>query len=175
MPRNVEVKARIASVAALEPRVAALADQGPIAIAQDDAFFRCAAGRLKLRTFADGTGELIFYERADAATPKPSHYVIAPTPAPEALREVLTRAYGEAGRVRKERMLYLAGRTRIHLDRVDGLGDFLELEVVLADGEVEGQGVAEAQRLLRALGIAPDALIERAYVDLLADAAHGAP
>jgi adenylate cyclase class IV len=59
MARNIEIKARIASVAALEPAVAALADAGPTPIAQDDTFFHCAHGRLKLRVFADGSGELI--------------------------------------------------------------------------------------------------------------------
>ena len=58
------------------------------------------------------------------------------TTTPDTLREsLLSPAYGQVGRVRKSRTLFLAGRTRIHLDRVEGLGDFLELEVVLADGE----------------------------------------
>ncbi len=65
MPRNIEIKARIDSVDALIPVAAALADHGPIEIPQDDTFFRCAAGRLKLRCFADGSGELIFYNRAN--------------------------------------------------------------------------------------------------------------
>ena len=60
MARNIEIKARIASVDALAPTVAALADQGPVEIPQDDTFFRCAGGRLKLRTFSDTDGELIF-------------------------------------------------------------------------------------------------------------------
>jgi len=58
-----------------------------------------------------------------------------PTAAPDALREALTLAYGVIGRVRKVRTLFMAGRTRIHLDRVEGLGEFLELEVVLAEHE----------------------------------------
>jgi adenylate cyclase class IV len=55
----------------------------------------------------------------------------------------------------------------VHLDRVEGLGDFLELEVVLRDGEPLDAGVAEAHALMAQLGVAPDALIEGAYVDLL--------
>ena len=79
----------------------------------------------------------------------------------------LTLAYGQAGRVRKHRTLFLSGRTRIHLDRVADLGDFLELEVVMADGEPAEAGVAVAHDLLAKLGIAPTQLIERAYVDLV--------
>jgi predicted adenylyl cyclase CyaB len=76
-------------------------------------------------------------------------------------------AYGEAGRVRKQRTLFLAGRTRIHLDRVEGLGSFLELEVVLADDEPPAKGIAEAHRLMEQLGVASTQLVEGAYVDLL--------
>ena len=56
----------------------------------------------------------------------------------------------------------------MHLDRVEGLGHFLELEVVLSEGEPSTRGVAEAHTLMAALGIAPTQLIEEAYVDLLA-------
>ena len=52
MPRNVKTNTRIESVEALVPKAAALADQGPIDIVQDDAFFRCESGRHKLREFS---------------------------------------------------------------------------------------------------------------------------
>ena len=55
----------------------------------------------------------------------------------------------------------------MHLDRVEGLGDFLELEVVLTEKEASGDGVATANDLLRKLGIPAENLIEGAYVDLL--------
>ncbi|WP_043422051.1 class IV adenylate cyclase [Cupriavidus basilensis] len=167
MPRNIEIKARIASVDALLPRVAPLADRGPELILQDDTFFACPNGRLKLRAFPSGAGQLIFYARADQAGPKESHYILSATAEPDSLRAALTAAWGENGRVRKTRTLFLVGRTRVHLDRVQGLGDFLELEVVLADGEPAQAGVAEAHALLGKLGITPGQLIETAYVDLL--------
>ena len=70
MPRNIEIKARITSVDALEPMAASLATQGPTEIAQDDTFFCCQSGRLKLRTFSATEGELIFYQRANERGPK---------------------------------------------------------------------------------------------------------
>jgi predicted adenylyl cyclase CyaB len=165
--RNVEIKARIESVEAVAPRVAALADQGPIEIEQDDAFFVCERGRIKLRAFSATEGQLIFYRRANQAGPKESRFVISPTAAPDSLRDALTLAYGSAGRVRKHRTLYLVGRTRVHLDRVERLGHFLELEVVLAEGESPEAGVKEARALMTALGLVDDQLIDGAYVDLL--------
>jgi predicted adenylyl cyclase CyaB len=167
MARNVEIKARIESVDTLLPRVKAIADSGPTEILQDDTFFSCPNGRLKLRAFSKSAGELIFYQRPNVAGPKESFYVISPTASPDTLREALSLAYGASGRVRKHRTLFLAGRTRIHLDRVDDLGDFLELEVVLAEGESTETGMGIARELLATLGISPQQLIEGAYVDLL--------
>jgi predicted adenylyl cyclase CyaB len=167
MARNVEIKARVESVEAVAPRVAALATRAPVEITQDDTFFGCDRGRLKLRALAPDAGELIFYRRPDQPGPKESFFLVAPTAAPDALREALSAAYGDVGRVRKHRTLYLVGRTRVHLDRVEGLGHFLELEVMLAEDEPVTAGVAEAERLMGALGLTHAQLLEGAYVDLL--------
>lgn len=167
MPRNIEIKARVESLTSLATKVARIADQGPFDIVQDDTFFHCPGGRLKLRAFSAVDGELIFYRRADQAGPKESFYVRSPSPAPDSLREALTLAYGACGRVRKRRTLYLVGRTRVHLDDVEGLGPFLELEVVLRDGEPARSGEDEARQLMQQLGIAATQLVEDAYVDLL--------
>jgi len=168
MPRNIEIKARIDSSEAIAAKARVLATAEPVDIRQDDTFFRCKSGRLKLREFADGTAELIYYRRPDLPGPKESCYVRSPTGAPDSLRESLSLAYGQTGRVRKLRTLFMVGRTRIHLDRVEGLGDFLELEVVLADSETAATGISEANDLLRKLGIQPSQLLEGAYIDLLA-------
>ena len=170
MARNIEIKARIASVDALVPAVAALASASPTAISQDDTFFTCPNGRLKLRQLSPGQGQLIFYQRPDAPGPKTSHYDITRTDAPVELRRTLGLALGECGRVRKARILYQCGRTRVHLDRVEGLGDYLELEVVLHDHEDETAGLAEAHHLMAVLGLGPKQLVTGAYVDLLAAA-----
>ncbi|HBS82212.1 class IV adenylate cyclase [Vreelandella alkaliphila] len=167
MARNIEIKARIDNIEALESRVAKIADNGPTEILQDDTFFQCEAGRLKLRVFSEKHGELIFYRRANQAGPKESFYVRSQTDEPEALRETLALAYGEAGRVRKHRTLYLVDRTRVHLDRVEGLGHFLELEVVVSSSESSQSSAEVAHRLLDRLGIELSQLIEGAYVDLL--------
>jgi predicted adenylyl cyclase CyaB len=166
MPRNVEIKARINSVDSFMANAAALADSGPTEIHQDDTFFSCPNGRLKLRAFSATEGELIFYQRADSTGPKESYYTIVPTSSPELLREVLNQAYGQVGRVRKRRVLFMAGRTRIHLDSVDGLGDFLELEVMLSEDEPLRAGVEVALKLLRTLGVRQRQLVAGAYVDL---------
>lgn len=169
MARNVEIKARLRDPARTAAVAARLAGGEPEIIRQHDTFYRCDRGRLKLRRFADGTGELIAYDRPDRAGPKTSDYRLYRTRDPEALHAALAAAHALAGEVRKERRLHLVGRTRVHLDRVEGLGEFLELEVVLAEGETVAEGREEAERLLRELGIAAADLISGAYVDLLVE------
>jgi len=168
MARNIEIKARIESVEALAERVAAIADEGPIVMFQDDTFFACERGRMKLRALSATEGQLIFYQRPNEKGPKESCYIISPTAAPDSLREALSLAYGQAGRVRKHRTLYVVGRARVHLDRVESLGHFVELEVVLSEGEGTGPGIDEAQGLMTFLGISSAQLVNEAYVDLLA-------
>jgi len=173
MARNIEIKARIDSIERVAAIAETLADKGPTEIAQDDTFFRCndSADRLKLRTFAPDRAELIFYRRANSAGPKESFYLITPCTTPDVLRESLTLAWGQVGRVRKQRRLFIVGRTRVHLDRVEGLGEFLELEVVLEEGESAEAGIAQAHALMARLGVRTDQLVQGAYVDLLNDAA----
>jgi predicted adenylyl cyclase CyaB len=172
MAKNIEIKARIESIDSILPKAAALADGGPTEIFQDDTFFACDKGRLKLRVFSPDKGELIFYRRAKRKGPKESFYIVSPTSSPGTLRECLSLACGQVGRVRKHRTLYLAGRTRIHLDRVEGLGEFLELEVVLDKNEDPETGKIIAMDLMNELHISPDQLVEEAYVDLLAAGAR---
>ena len=168
MSRNIEIKAHIANREVLLERAAALATQGPIEILQDDTFFRSQSGRLKLRIFPDGTGELIYYRRADEAGPRTSFYLISPTSAPDVLRQSLSLACGQLGHVKKRRILFIAGKTRIHVDQVDGLGDFLELERVLDDDESEAAAMPDIEHLMKALDVEPRQLVHQAYVDLLA-------
>jgi predicted adenylyl cyclase CyaB len=168
MPRNIEIKARIPSVQSLIPIAAAIANEGPVEIIQDDTFFACDNGRIKLRAFSETEGELIFYRRADQQGPKESFYVRSPTASPTTLREALSLAYSQAGRVQKHRTLFLVGQTRVHLDQVKDLGHFIELEVVLHEGESTELGIAQAHNLMAKLGVDASQLIEGAYVDLLA-------
>jgi predicted adenylyl cyclase CyaB len=167
MARNIEIKAQIKSIESLRPLVEALAPSPPEHIAQDDTFFPCPNGRLKLRTFSDTSGVLIFYRRSNLLGPKESYFQTTETSSPDALRLTLTKAYGQAGRVIKQRTVYKVGRSRIHLDRVQGLGDFLELEVVLSEGESLAAASHEAEALMLQLGITPQQLIDVAYIDLL--------
>ncbi|MDD5219712.1 MAG: class IV adenylate cyclase, partial [Candidatus Bipolaricaulis sp.] len=94
MPRNVEIKARLRDPAAVRARAAGLSDAPAVLLDQEDTFFHIPEGRLKLRTFPDGRGELIFYRRPDQAGPKMSEYFIHRTRDSATLRDLLGRACG---------------------------------------------------------------------------------
>ena len=140
----------------------------PELLLQEDTFFLSPNGRLKLRVLQSGPAQLIHYDRPDLQGPKRSNYHVFETNDPENLRTALSRAYGIRGVVRKERLLYMVGQTRVHLDSVEGLGHFVELEVVLRPGQSDDEGQAIARDLMARLGIREADLLETAYMDMLA-------
>ncbi len=135
MARNVEIKARLPQRETCIIRVEQMSGRSAEVIHQEDVFFPCESGRLKLRIFSRTRGELIFYRRVDEKGPKTSHYSIAKIEEPIKFREIMEKAFGIRAVVKKTRLLFLVGRTRIHIDSVEDLGDFIELEVVLDDSE----------------------------------------
>ena len=167
MPANIEVKARVHDFAALSARAAELSDTTVEVIPQVDTFFVMAKGRLKLRELAPDRAQLIYYERPNRDGPKRSDYSLLETHDPEGLRALLARALGVRGTVKKVRHLYIIGQTRVHLDRVADLGDFMELEVVLSSGQSDEEGHRVAERLLEELGLDQQDLMDAAYMDLL--------
>jgi len=177
---NIEFKARLQSF----ERIYAVLTQHRIPLAatlrQTDTYFHAPHGRLKLREINEETAQLIFYQRPDLAEVRRSDYLIAPITSPAALREALGAAYGIRTVVKKTRELYLlprqlgayAGRAapdliRLHLDAVDGLGNFLEIEVILQDGESPPIAEQEAKFWLREFGMAPEDLLSGSYADLV--------
>ncbi len=167
MPANIEIKARARNFDAIKARAEKLSNAPAEVILQEDTFFHVPHGRLKLRLLAPNRGQLIYYTRPDQQGPKRSDYHIAETTDPEALKRVLELACGIRGVVKKTRCLYLVGQTRVHLDDVQGLGQFMELEVVLREGQREAEGQAIAEELMTSLGVERSDLLEGAYMDLL--------
>jgi predicted adenylyl cyclase CyaB len=172
MPVNIEIKARVDDFDALKVRAESLSDSPVKVILQEDTFFKTERGRLKLRVQAPDLGYLIYYERPDQDGPKRSDYRLSKTDEPENLKIALSLALGVRGVVRKTRYLYMSGQTRIHLDEVEGLGHFMELEVVMREGQSDAEGQAIAEDLMRKLGVREEALIEGAYMDMIENVLH---
>lgn len=168
MPANVEIKARLRDVAGLEAAARRLSGQAaPTVIIQSDTFFLAPNGRLKLRELKGEPAQLIYYKRSDTTGPKLCDYHISSVTNPAELKETLSLALGVRGEVRKERKLYLVGQTRVHVDDVAGLGDYMELEVVLRPEQTVEEGQKVADQLMEELGVTSGDLVQGAYLDLL--------
>lgn len=164
--RNLELKFRCADLDAVRDRAHCLGARDAGRRYQHDTFFPAPLGRLKLRDFGDGCGELIAYRRPDAVEARGSDYLLAPTTDAAALREALRFGLGSAGEVKKHRHLFRWKHTRIHLDEVEGLGSFVELETVIAE-QPEADARRELAQVVEALELSPADCVAPAYVDLI--------
>jgi len=171
---NVESKTRATDLDAVARVVAARGARYEGRLEQVDTYFRVPHGRLKLREIShctpDGrvsaSSELIRYERPDEDGARVSRYERTEIDDAESSKAKLGAEHGLRGCVRKRRELWLLDSTRIHLDRVEGLGDFVELETV-CDGAPGAAERLEHDRLAAALGLDLHATVEGSYIDLL--------
>lgn len=165
--RNVEIKACIKDINELLEKVKSHSDTSEQIIHQEDHFFNAMHGRLKLRILEGDKAQLISYERDDKAGPKLSKYSIAVCEDVENLKTVLSTSLGIKGSVKKTRHLFFIKNTRIHVDEVESLGDFIEFEVVLDENQTEEDGKTIAYDLMKLLGVQESDLICGAYMDMI--------
>nr|QBK93193.1 MAG: CYTH domain protein [Pithovirus LCPAC403] len=167
--QNIEIKAKLkVSIEEFENLVQEYTgkDKPDEVILQSDTFFKCNSGRLKLRVFHNGTGELISYKRNDISGPKSSIYCLYPTDSPEELKKVLSEGLEILGEVVKKRLLYMHNSTRIHIDEVKGLKfPYMELEVTNLRSSEEG--IKICSEIKKELNIQDEDLLEVSYFDLL--------
>lgn len=164
--QNIEFKARCPHLDAVRKTLRQAGVAPERLMRQVDTYFSVARGRLKLREIDTQQAELIFYQRADQAEARLSDYVRVEVGNPTATLEALTRALGVRCVVKKTRELYLWEHTRVHLDTVEGLGTFLELETIVTDQSLE-QARAECERIRIVLGIQAESLVDRSYADMV--------
>ncbi|XP_072386576.1 adenylate cyclase CyaB [Diabrotica undecimpunctata] len=169
MSRNVEIKAKVHNLDDIVNRAKSLNPIKSEIIQQHDTFYNVSHGRLKLRKFKDSTGELIYYDRPDSEGPKISNYKKSyiTQESINDLPQVLEEALGVKQVVKKVRQLFLVGQTRIHIDNVEGLGHFMELEVMLGDDQSLEEGKQIADDLMAKLNVKKEDLLSGAYADML--------
>ncbi|GAB6022551.1 hypothetical protein CHUAL_006657 [Chamberlinius hualienensis] len=169
MPRNIEIKAKVSDPVQLRSLTENLSNSPGTLIQQEDIFYVVPNGRLKMRK-ADGEYKpvrLYFYKRENLPGPKQSDYSFVDVPEHDQMNEILSGALGVLGVVKKTRLLHLVGQTRVHIDEVENLGHFMELEVVMNEDQTFEEGKQIAEDLMKKLNIKEDDLIECAYIDLL--------
>lgn len=164
--KNIEIKAKIHNYDRVKRLVEELC---PIPIQteqQEDTFFNTPKGRLKLRETI-GESAIMYYDRPNSHGPKQSDIALSFTNNPDTLKSVLSKSIGIRGVVKKRRILYKYAQTHIHLDDVEGLGKFIELEVVLMENKSAEDGNKIVQDLMEKFDIQNSDLIDVAYIDLI--------
>lgn len=171
MARNIELKVRCAEDD--HGRIIqTLAGLGlPIVeLRQTDRYYRVPGGRLKMRWIDADSAELIRYQRPDLVGDRLSTYHLLPLAPDQAewLDALFLEQFGELVTVRKRREVSIVEHTRVHLDDVEGLGRFVELETVLGDGsDAEQIGNVEYQNVVKLLGLDQLESVAGSYSDLL--------
>jgi homotetrameric cytidine deaminase len=166
--RNVELKSRDPDPARTLELALKLGASDEGEIEQRDTYFGGSRARVKLREQTPGEDELIAYRRPDDDEARVSDYLRVPVPDAAALKEALDAAYGTKVVVAKRRQLLLWENVRIHLDEVEGLGSYMELEG-LVDGGDDGPARERVERLREELEIDAANLVAGSYSDLLLD------
>ncbi|MGB8412113.1 MAG: class IV adenylate cyclase [Candidatus Binatus sp.] len=166
--KNLEAKFRLRSHAEAEARAAALGYVRRATLNQHDTFFRVASGKLKLRE-ENGIAVLIFYRRAESRLLMLSDYEIVPVADPARMIRILEDALGAIAVVEKVRTLMTRDNVRLHLDRVAKLGEFGEIEAVIADGDDPERSRGAVDEILAALAVTPPDLIDVSYFEMPAN------
>jgi adenylate cyclase, class 2 len=144
----------------------ALGAQAHGVLIQRDTYFYAPHGRLKLREEEGATPHLIAYERPDQAGQRASSYWIAHVDRVDEMKATLSSALGIKVVVAKRRCLFLWKEVRIHLDEVEGLGNFIEFEAVAPDGSDLSREEAHVAAMRREFAVDDSDLIDGSYCDL---------
>ena len=178
MAKNLEFKGQFQSLKGLYPRLTDLNAVSHETVHQIDTYFHitkvkgssrseACEPRLKLRE-ADGWSEgwLIYYERPNQDGSRYSQYQLCEIADPGSLKGLLNVALGVKTIVKKQREVWMFNHTRIHLDTVADLGQFVELETVFR-GQTEAEAIGEHQHVKAVLHLDAVDPIAVSYSDLV--------
>ena len=134
---------------------------------QVDTYFSVSAGRLKLRE-GEIENNLIYYERPDKSGPKTSRCILYPTEKDSPLKQILENSMGIMVVVDKQREIYFIDNIKVHLDQVEGLGTFVEIEAQGNESDLsEDYQQEQCKRMMMDFGINDEDLVSESYSDLL--------
>ena len=163
--RNIELKARLKSHEEASALCQAIDAIYAGDLRQTDTYFHCTDGLLKLREIDPGEDYLVHYQRPVVADSKACDYSMAPVDA-LTLRPLLTDSLGVYAVVKKTRTLWFWQNVRIHLDRVEGLGNFIEFEAVLSPDFNDADGLNKLAFLRKTFDIKDHDLCDVSYAEM---------
>ena len=137
---------------------------------QTDTYFNTSHGRLKLRE-GNIENSLIFYRRAETSGTKQSDVDMMDAHDPAALKGILAKAMGVLAVVSKRREIYFIGNVKFHLDILDGLGEFVEIEAANRFEDIPVEKLkAQCEHYMRAFGVPEEDLVRKSYSDMVMEA-----
>lgn len=165
--RNCEFKARVEDLDSYERKLQELQPRFHGLDHQKDTYFNTKTGRLKLR---EGNIEhaLIHYERENIAEAKESSIILYAHAPNAALKNILELQLGIKAVVDKKRKIYFIDHVKFHFDRVEGLGTFMEVEVIDVNGVYTWEELRKQCDWYQAFfQLTPQDLVDRSYSDLV--------
>lgn len=164
---NIEIKARYEDISAARKIAENLKAKYVGTDHQVDTYFKTPQGRLKLRESSLSGAQLIPYIRPDQAGPKRSDYLVIAIEDPIACKRLFGSILGIEIVVDKTREIFLIDNIRIHLDRIEGPGNFFEFEAVYKDPGDEEKELRKVENLMTTFRIIPEQLIQGSYREML--------
>jgi predicted adenylyl cyclase CyaB len=165
MPQNLELKARIPSVSEAVRTAHRLKARAKGILRQCDIYYMVPRGRLKLRIINNRSAELIFYSRPNNKGSRYSDYLVLPVGNAKLTNALCRAAFGQKVVIEKKRRLFIYKNSRIHLDEVNGLGTFIEFEILVRYGKRQAQKLLEV--LTKEFAITHAAILGISYSDML--------
>lgn len=166
MAINIEFKAKVTHHHLLATLAAEMGAEKKATLLQHDTYFKVNNGRKKIRHIAGSHNELITYFRADARGARESRYFVKRLIFPVITKFILMIKHGILAEVKKERELWIWKSVRIHLDRVEGLGEFVELEAVVDIAGSMEEAELQCRKTMDNLRITEDNMISSSYCDM---------
>lgn len=169
MSRNIEIKAYCPDPQAVKDIINRMNLPYKGSFRQVDTFYNVPAGRLKMREDGENTW-LIPYIRKNQKGPRESNYVLLCVKDADKTNDLLEQMFGIRLVVEKKRTVWMYDNVRIHLDNIEGLGTFIELEGVVDTFNYGAATLEKVELLMELFHITEEHLESRAYVDLLEEA-----
>ena len=164
---NIEIKARCSNRETIRNKLKSLGADFKGIDNQKDTYFKVNQGRLKLRE-GNIENHLIYYHRKNISSPKQSDVILFETKPNSSIKEILKQSLGIMVEVRKQREIYFIKNVKFHLDAVDSLGTFVEIEAIDSENKIGKEKLMEqCKNYINLLEILEEDFISVSYSDML--------
>jgi predicted adenylyl cyclase CyaB len=162
--KNFEIKCRISNLSAIKEKLSSDRNYKYSVEKQRDIYYNVKSGRLKLRIINEKNSDLIYYNRKEKNSERVSNFVISSTLNFRELNFIMTEQFKVMVIVNKKREIFVKDNIRIHLDTVNKLGKFLEIEIMFKDLNKAKKLMEELKEMLN---LNSKDFIKSSYSDLL--------